>query len=154
MILSRRPFPLLAYAVFFVAFSSFPVSAQKRLGANHAMPGVESFMKGIPLKGGETYSFTAGETRELIALAEREKINAFELIDCVFRYITPRGMRVTIRGADLRSLQSEYDLGGDRVLAILSVDTLRYLETGARLAGDQKDLDIYIEGVREAYIEI
>jgi len=142
------------YALTFLLFSLFSLGAQSRLGANHAAPGVESFMKGIPLKGGEIYTFSAGETESLIALAEREKINAFELIDCVFRYVNPRRMRVSIRGADLRSLQGAYDLGGDRVLAILSVETLRYLETGARFTDDQKDLDIYIEGVREEYIEI
>lgn len=154
MIFSRQSFSLVAYAVVFIVFSSFPLPAQRRLGANHAEPGVESFMKGIPMKSGEVYSFSSSETRDLVALAEREKINAFELIDCIFRYINPRRMRISIRGADLRSLQSEYDLGGERVLAILSVDTLRYFETGARLTGDQKDLDIYINGVREAYIEI
>ncbi len=126
----------------------------ERLGADLAVPEVTAFLKTLPLKSGQMYEFSSGDTERLIDLAARIHINVFEALDCTYRYVKPLNARVKVFGSDLRNLQSRYDLGGERVLAILSVDKLRYLETGVELAPGQYALDIYLESQTEKYIEI
>lgn len=137
----------------FLAFAPLGASAQ-RLGADLAAPSVSAFLKTLPLKTGQMYVFSAQDTERFIDLAAQIHINVFEALDCTFRYIKPLNVRVTVMGADLRKLQSRYDLGGERVLAILSVDKLRHLETGANLSPSQFDLDIFLDSPTEKYIEI
>ncbi len=138
---------------FFAASASF-AAVDERLGADHAEPGVARFLAGLPLKPGTLHECTESETLALIELASNEHINVFELIDCVFRYVAPQSIRVRIYGDFLRLAENDYDLGGERVLAILSIDSLRYLEFGARLSEGQTDLDIFMSKPRESFIEI
>ncbi|HNY15921.1 MAG TPA: hypothetical protein PK542_07765 [Treponemataceae bacterium] len=137
----------------FLAFAPLCANAQ-RLGADLAAPSVSDFLKTLPLKAGQMYVFSAQDTERFVDLAAQIHINVFEALDCTFRYIKPLNVRVTVMGAELRKLQSRYDLGGERVLAILSVDKLRYLETGANLSPGQCDLDIFLDSPTEKYIEI
>jgi len=129
-------------------------ASPKRLGADHAEPGVASFLSGLNLVSGEHYFCSERDAYNLIALAEREKINVFELIDTMYRFAAPRNIRFTIQGEHIRKTQGKYDLGGERILAILAIDTLRYIEFGAILLKDQRAMDAYLEGPRETYIEI
>jgi len=115
---------------------------------------VRSYLEGIPLTVNTLYRFSEKETGELVELARVEKINVFELIDCIVRYAKPRRFRVSLQGSYIRDLQSTYNLGGQRVLTILSIETLQFLEAGYRLTGDDRDMDVYISEEREAYIEI
>ncbi len=130
------------------------VSEDSRLGANKAEPLVTAFLKTLPLKSGQLYILTYKDTESLIDLAAQIHINVFEVLDCAFRYIKPLNIRVQVSGSQLRSLQKRYDLGGDRVLSILSVEKLNNLELGARLANGQNDLDIFLNAPSEKYIEI
>ena len=129
-------------------------AAAHRLGADHAEPGVAMFLSEMNLVSGQHYYCSEHDTLDLIGLAEREKINVFELIDTMYRYAAPRNIRITIQGEDIRKTQEKYDLGGERILAILAIDTLRYIEFGAILEKGQKAMDAYLEGPRETYIEI
>lgn len=129
-------------------------SSSWRLGADHAEPGVAQFLENKELPHGSMYVCGEQDVLELIDLAEREKINVFELIDCIYRYIEPRNIRITIFGKDLRKTQENFDLGGQRILAILSIDTIRYIEVGAVHKKGQRAMDVYIEKERETYIEI
>ncbi len=131
----------------------FVVSAQ-RLGADLASPTVTAFLKTLPLKQGQMYTLSDKDTERFIDLAAEIHINVFEALDCTFRYIKPLNIRIQVMGSELRKLQKRYDLGGERVLAILSVDKLNYLETGANLVSGQSDLDIYLTSPTETYIEI
>jgi hypothetical protein len=130
------------------------ISEDSRLGANRAEPLVTAFLKTLPLKSGQLYILTNKDTEGLIDLAAQIHINVFEVLDCTFRYIKPLNIRVQVSGSQLRSLQARYDLGGDRVLSILSVEKLNNLELGARLANGQNDLDIFLNSPSEKYIEI
>lgn len=134
-------------------FSPSLASAQ-RLGADLAVPRVTSFLKTLPLKPGQMYTFTARDTERFIDLAAEIHINVFEALDCTFRYVKPLNVRIQVMGSELRKLQARYNLGGERVLAILSVDKLNYLETGANLLPGQYDLDIFLLSPTETYIEI
>lgn len=144
---------LITALIAFLALAPLGASAE-RLGADLAAPSVTAFLKTLPLKTGQMYIFSAQDTERFIDLAAEIHINVFEALDCTFRYITPLNVRVTVLGSELRKLQSRYDLGGERVLAILSVDKLRYLETGAILTPGQYDLDIFLDSPTEKYIEI
>lgn len=128
--------------------------AEERLGADHAETGVAKFLSGFPLSSGVLHECTESETLALIELASIEKINVFELIDCVFRYVAPKNIRIKIYGDFLRSAERNFYLGSERVLAILSIESLQYLEIGAHLSDGQEDLDIYMKKTREAFIEI
>ena len=145
---------LICIIVFLFVTLSGSFANDTRLGANLAAPRVADFMKTLPLKSSQLYVLNAEDTERIIDLAAEIHINVFELIDCTYRYIKPRNIRISISGPILRKLQSKYDLGGERVLAILSVDKLRYLETGAILVSGQKDLDIYLDSPVETFIEI
>lgn len=138
----------------FICLTIVSLTAQNRLGADHAEPAVRSYLEGIPLTVNTLYRFSEKETGELVELARVEKINVFELIDCIVRYAKPRRFRVSLQGSYIRDLQSTYNLGGQRVLTILSIETLQFLEAGYRLTGDDRDMDVYISEEREAYIEI
>jgi len=100
------------------------------------------------------YTLTDKDAEGLIDLAAQIHINVFEVLDCTFRYIKPLNIRMQFSGSQLRNLQKRYDLGGDRVLAILSVEKLNNLEIGARLNNGQNDLDIFLNSPSEKYIEI
>jgi len=144
----------LSLIILLITFT-FNLSANSwRLGADHAEPGVAMFLTGLELIPGTMYVCTETDTANLIALAEMEKINVFELIDCIYRYINPRNIRFTIFGKHIREMQSNFDLGGDRILAILAIDTLRYIEFGSILEDGQKAMDAYLESAKETYIEI
>lgn len=138
----------------FFLVSAGMYSSSWRLGADHAEPGVAKFLEDMEIPHGKMYVCTEQDVLDLIGLAEREKINVFELIDCIYRYIAPRNIRMTLFGKDLRKTQDIFDLGGPRILAILSIDTIRYIEVGAIHTPDQKAMDVYIENRRETYIEI
>lgn len=148
---ANRRFLLAILAIFVFAVPA--VNAQ-RLGADLAVPEVTAFLKTLPIKTGQFYAFSPADTERFIDLAARIHINVFEALDCTYRYVKPLNARVKVVGSDLRALQSRYDLGGERVLAILSVDRLRYLETGAELMPGQCALDIYLDSQTEKYIEI
>lgn len=145
--------PLFLFLCCFTASLSF-AAVDERLGADHAEPGVARFLEGFSLKPGTLHECTEAETAALIELASVERINVFELIDCVFRYITPKNVRFKINGDFLRRTEKDFDLGGERVLAILSIESLQYLEFGARISEGQTDLDIFMNEPREAFIEI
>lgn len=125
-----------------------------RRGANLAEPGVFRYLETLPLQPNAIYSCDEAITLELVSLAADEHINVFELIDCMVRYAKPRAYRFKIVGNFLRATQDRFDLGGERVLKILAIDKLDYLEFGANLTEGQSDLDIYMSSTREAYIEI
>lgn len=148
-------FPKYAIMIFvFVLCGNSLFSSSWRLGADHAEPGVAEFLENMEIPQGAMYVCTEQDVLNLIELAEKEKINVFELIDCIYRYIEPRAIRMTIFGKDLRKTQDIFDLGGQRILAILSIDTIRYIEVGAIHKQGQKAMDVYIENERETYIEI
>ncbi len=136
------------------------VYGEDRMGADYGAPFVASFLEALELPEGESYAFTYGDTEQALGLSADRGINIFELIDGMYRYLAPRGMRISISGDSLRRLQAEFDLGGERVLAILSVEKLRYLELGAVLSGlnsgpgGQSALDVYLDSPCSKYIEI
>jgi hypothetical protein len=133
---------------------SFTCQAQSRLGADHAAPAVAAFLDAIPAMSGKAYQLSESQTDSLLSLAVTNKINVFELLDCIYRNVSARHGRVTINGAALRKLESRYDLGGERILAILPVDKLDYLETGALLDSDDRPLDIYLVSPHESRLDI
>jgi len=142
---------ILVVLLFIYSISAF---AQERLGANAAAASVTTFLTTLPLQPGSLNHFSDSDTEKLIALAAKLHINVFELLDCTFRYIQPLNIRISISGITLRNLQSKYDLGGNRVLAILPVDKLKYLEIGAVFTADQNKMDIFLDSIHESYIEI
>lgn len=138
--------------LFFVLFN---LSANPtRLGSDHAEAGIADFLTEMKLTPTTIYICTETDTAKLIALAETEKINVFELIDCIYRFISPRNIRILLYGEHIRKMQMNFDLGGDRILAILAIDTLRYIEFGSILNKGQNAMDVYLEAPRETYIEI
>lgn len=155
----RERSPLMRFSVRSVSFvlllSVFSsLHADSRLGADKAMPYMTDFLETLPLVPGTVYELNEEETGKVIRLAADIHINVFEIIDCSFRYITPKNCRIRLDGALLRKQQSVFDLGGERVLAILAVDKIKFLETGASFTQDQHDLDIYLSEPAETYIEI
>ncbi len=147
-------FTYFLFVLMYLVLTTGLFASSWRLGADHAEPGVAEFLSRMNLTSGKNYYCTETDALNLIGLAEQEKINVFELIDTMYRYAAPRNIRFTIQGEHIRKTQEKYDLGGERILAILAIDTLRYIEFGAKLEKGQKAMDAYLEEPRETYIEI
>ncbi|MBO8450485.1 MAG: hypothetical protein IAA96_05200 [Spirochaetes bacterium] len=146
--------PLFAAAALLFAVLPFTAAGDSRIGPDAAFPYLEAYLEGIPFTPGEVYECSAEELREVLDLAAEIHINVFEIIDCFYRWITPRNIRIAIQGSDLRRMQEEFNLGGKRVQAILALENLQRLETGAKLSAGQEALDLYLTEPYEAYIEI
>ena len=139
-----------------LCFFSLPVFvfSQSRLGAEKAAPYVAEFLENMPLESGQLYYFSDTDVDDIIKLAGTIHINIFELLDCTYRYITPRNIRIAISGDSLRKAEKNFDFGGKRILAIFPVDRIMSLQTGAQFSQDQSALDIIIPSKYETYIEI
>ena len=128
--------------------------ADSRLGADEAYPHVAALLENLPIKSHELYECTAADLREILSLAADIRINVFEVIDCFYRWCEPKNARIAIAGDDLREAEKEFSLGGERILAILAIENLARLETGAILEEGQRALDMYLSAPYEKYIEI
>ena len=149
----KRTFGFLClFSVFLCAAQ--PLRADSRLGADNAAPEVSALLETLPLRNASVYNLTDRETEQMIDLASRMHINVFEILDCSFRYLAPKGLRISVSGSALRKLQDRYNLGGERVLKLLAVDKFPYLEIGAHQNAGQCDLDIYLASAAEAEFDI
>jgi hypothetical protein len=145
---------LFLFSQFVFISLSLPAFADSRLGANKAVPTVFAYFDSLHIAPSTQYTLSDSDLERLFGIAADIHINVFEIIDCANRYSKPKGIRIQILGQTLRKMQSLFDLGGDRVLAIIAVNKLLKLETGARQTDDQKDLDIYIDSLTETDFEI
>jgi len=141
-------------AILSITLATTPLFAVETAGADQASPEISLFLQTLPLKKAQLYTFSDAETEAIIGLAAKVRVNVFELIDCVYRYTASINSRIAISGSSLRKLQKNYNLGGERVLAILPVDKLNTIEIGAKLTENQRALDMYLESVHQTYIEI
>jgi len=144
-------FALLA-CMFVFFLSSLPAEVQA--GADAAAPEIAKYLETLDLSEEKLYTLTDSETGRIIDLAAKLRINVFELIDCTCRYAIPNRMRISITGDAMRKVQTTYDLGKERVLALLPVDKMTKLETGYSWVKGQTALDVFLESSHQAYIEI
>ncbi|NNM55137.1 MAG: hypothetical protein HKM05_10520, partial [Spirochaetales bacterium] len=62
---------------------------------------------------------------QLLAWAAAKGANVFDLLDEAGLYLKGQGLRLTVRGDDLRAeAEGKYDLGGPRVDALFTLATL------------------------------
>ena len=148
---TRRAFAALLIAFALACGAAF---AAQGIGADAAYPHVAQLLETFHLQEGALYECTLSDLREVMALAASIRVNVFEVIDCFYRWCEPRGVRIAIRGDDLRAIEGEFDLGGERILAILAIESLVRLETGAPLKEGDRALDMYLSAPYEKYIEI
>jgi len=133
--------------------TSLPCWAAK-MGADKASPFIATALGALPFEKSNTYTLDGPETEKLFALAAELQINVFELIDASYRYLAPRGFRMNLSGATLRSVESRFDFGRERVRSLLPIDTMISLEVGAVQKAGQKAMDVRLSASREEYIEI
>lgn len=138
--------------VFF--FVLVPFFGQSRLGADNAAPKIASYISTLSYVSGTIRVLSDSESLSLLQLAASNKINVFELLDCIYRTVSVRNIRIAINGESLRKLDSSFDFGGERILAILPIDKLEHLEIGALLETDDKALDIFLVSAHESRMEI
>ncbi len=124
------------------------------IGADAAYPLLEKDFKSFPIKEYEMYCLSDTELEQILGTAADIQINLFELLDCLYRYLQPRNMRVEITGSSFRHLQSSFDYGEERVLALFPVHKLVKVQTGACFSQDQKAFDMYLDSKYTKYIEI
>ncbi len=124
------------------------------IGSDAAYPFIAKYLESIPFERGKLYKCTLSNLRDVMNLAADIQINVFEVIDCFYRWCAPRGIRIAIYGKDLRQIEREFNLGGQRILAILALENLERLEIGAILNREQCALDMHLSAPYEKYIEI
>ncbi len=145
--------PRLYAAVMLVFLAIAQVSAEK-LGADAASPKIAAELAALRLSAGATHTLTEPETRSFIALAAKLSINVFELIDGAYRYAASAGVRFVLSGDALRAAAASFDLGGERIEALLPIDKTSRLEFGAVLAPGQEAMDVYLNGPHSRFIEL
>jgi len=146
---------LLALALALIPLArALPQTSAELRGADAAFSTVSAYLDTLPIAKNRLYVLTASETESLIDVAAQYRINVFELIDCAYRHLSTRYQRVMITGDALRATRERYDLGDDRVLAILPIDSLVSLQVGSQIVSGQNPLDIVLSAELEKYIEI
>lgn len=126
----------------------------ERIGADSAVPEIFNVLSSFRIPHGSEHVLSSAETEKLIGKASELAINVFELIDCMHRYAINERIRMVITGDSLRATENIYNLGDERVLAILPVSVLQRIETGAILSNNQNALDIFLNSEYESFIEI
>lgn len=144
-----RPVSLFAALLF-----SASLSAQDRPGADAVAPRVAEHLSRLPFSRTASYVLTAAETESLFGLAAAAGINVFELLDCSYRYLAPRGFRAVLRGENLMRAALVYDFGGKRVAALLPTEKTDRIEIGAPLAAGERAMDVYLTANHSEHIEI
>lgn len=87
-------------------------SAGFGLGADAAYPALEKVLEQIPIAENTLYIFSDDELNQVLDTSADLVINLFELMDCLYRYLAPRNMRVEISGTSLRNARQIFDYGG------------------------------------------
>lgn len=123
-------------------------------GADNASPKIAGFLMTLPISSGSVYTLPDSEVETLIEISANAGINVFELIDCTFRFLKLQNARIIIKGDSLRKTENLFVLGDERVLSILPVKNLRFIEVGASFFSEQNNLDIFLDSEYESYIEI
>jgi len=136
------------------AFATIHPCWAAKLGADKAAPFVADALGVLPFEKADTYILDGAQTAKLFALAAELQINVFELIDASYRYLAPRGLRMSLLGTTLRTVESRFDFGRERVRSLLPIDTMISLEVGAVQKAGQKAMDVRLSAGREEYIEI
>lgn len=140
--------------VLMLAFIGVSLPAAEKRGADAAAPFIAAELSAMGLKSGDAHTLSEGETRSFIALAAKLSINVFELIDGAYRYASSANIRFILLGDSLRIVAASFDLGGERVEALLPIEKTSRLEFGAILAIGQEAMDVYLNGPHSEFIEL
>ncbi len=141
---------LILLILFFSSLQIFSIG----IGSDEAFPKIQELLKNIEIPQNQIYTCTDKEVEKLISSAAEIQINVFELIDCVYRYLSKNEMRIEIKGSSLQKLMTEYDYGGPRVLAIMPIQLVKTIYLGHVFTEEQKALEVYLTEEYENYIEI
>ena len=123
-------------------------------GADAAAPVIAQLLEHMPTTDSAVYQLNDEELTDILGAAADNSINLFELIDCCYRYLAPRNMRIALSGDSLRRLKSSFNYGGHPIDSLLPIDKLVKAETGVCFTGDQKAFDIYLDSSYSVYIDI
>ncbi len=124
------------------------------LGADAAEPKIEEVLKKIKIPQNKLYLCSDKDVELMIDTASSLPINIFELIDCVYQYLSKNNMRVEIKGSSLKKLMESYNYGGNRILALMPIPLIEKIYVGSVFKPEQKALQIFLEQEYEKYIEI
>ncbi len=90
---------------------------------------------------------------QLLAWAAAKGKNVFDLLDEAGLYLERQGLRLTVRGDDLRAeAEGRYDLGGPRVDALFPLATLDHLTLGA--AQGQPAVEVFLTQPHSGFLEL
>ncbi len=136
-------------------FLSFvPAIAQGRPGSDGAAAAVAAHLAALPFSKEGPYTLTKSQTSALLGLAADLKINVFELLDCSYRYLAPNGFRAILGGNELRSASANFDMGGDRVDALLPIAKTERIEIGYATKSGEQAMDVYLAEKHSDFIEL
>lgn len=144
------------YSVLFsilLAGAVSPVFAD-RSGADLAAPRVQAVLELMNIPQGVAYELDEMQTKALIETSASLSINVFELVDCAYRYLGSRNMRVTFNGNTLRKAGEQFELGSQRVYALLPMNKISRMELGSIMTAGQTAFDVYLTETHQDYIEI
>lgn len=148
----------LIYALLLIilAFNVNTIVAEEEIwwGADYAEPFIAEYLQTLPLKKGEMYTFSSKDTYGLLEVSSTLYINAFEMLQCVYRYAKPREFRLQFLGKDLAENKQHFDYGGSRIDALLPLEKTVKLEIGETFNAQQKALDVYLNAPHKDFIEI
>lgn len=117
-------------------------------------PRVAAFLAGLAAAPGSVRTLDSRETLALFGVAAALGLNVFELLDAVHRWALPARVRFFMPGECLHEAAQVYDVGRERVRALLPLDLISGLEIGAILSPDQAALSATLAEPYSEYVEI
>lgn len=145
--------PLLLWLLLLLTAPSAVIAADHP-GAEGGVIPVATLLKSFPTTDGESFTLAPGDTEKLLGVAADTGMNIFELLDCAYRYTTQRRIRLVLPGSALREAARGFDMGGDRIDALLPLEKIDRLEIGSILVSGQEAMDVYLLAKHEQFIEI
>jgi hypothetical protein len=142
-------------AILVFAFGGRPSFAEPLSSSADAFaPRVASFLQTLRARPGEMRGLDARETVDLMGVAAKHGMNAFELLDAVNRWASSAGVRIRIEAEGLHEAARAYDIGRERVRSLLPLDLMTSLEVGAVLSPGQAPIAATLEAPYSEYVEI
>ncbi len=144
-----------AAAIVFWTSAAFPLASEepKASGAKPTRSVVE-VLDGLAVKPGELRTLDAAETLSLFGAGAVEGLNVFELLDAVHRWALSARVRVSFPGGGLHEAARVYDMGRERVRALLPLDLVTSLEIGAIISPGQAALAADLAEPYSEFVEI
>jgi len=131
-----------------------PALAAEDLSSDAFAVKVAAFLGGLDARSGTTRSLGREESIALVGIGAKYGMNVFELFDAVYRWASAARVRLRFGADSLHEVARVFDIGRERVRALLPLDQMTSLEVGVALASGQPALSATLPAPYSEYVEL